>query len=93
MKEIEPRDFSDVKVGDVVVRLLAGVVPMKLRVTEVTDDRILCGISPSDNEPLAGEPWAFDRKTGIEEDERFGWGVKYGATGSYLVAVEPMEEC
>lgn len=52
--------------------MLAGVVPMKLKVTDVTSDKIICG------------DWQFDRATGVEEDEDLGFGVKYGITGSYL---------
>lgn len=64
--------FRDLKVGDIVTRKLGGVVPMKLRITEVTDTLIICGW------------WKFDRETGVEEDEDLGWGVAFGKTGSYL---------
>jgi hypothetical protein len=69
--------FPDVAVGDVVTRMLAGVVPMRLTVTEVTEDRIICGGG-----------WEFDRATGAEIDDDLGWGPAYGATGSYLTAIE-----
>ncbi len=49
--------FEHVKVGDTVTRMLAGVVPMELKVSEVTEDRIVCGA------------WEFDRITGHEIDE------------------------
>lgn len=49
-------DWTKIKTGDVVTRMLAGVIPMKLKVTEVTDDKIICSL------------WEFDRKTGIEID-------------------------
>ena len=65
--------FTHVRTGDTVTRMLAGVVPMVLRVTSVTDRLIVCG------------DWTFDRETGVEEDEEIGWGVKFGHTGSYLV--------
>lgn len=69
--------FEEIKVGDCVERLLGGPggAPMKLKVTEVTPIHIICGW------------WTFDRKTGVEEDEDLGWGVKYGVTGSYLTGV------
>lgn len=72
-------DFRAVQVGDRVVRLLAGELPMELLVTEVTDDLIVCG-------GAAG--WTFDRVTGIEIDEELGWGPQFGITGSYLVLAE-----
>lgn len=71
-------DFTHVKAGDTVTRMLAGKIPMKLKVTEVTDDLI----------KTAGG-WDFDRKTGAEEDPALGWGVKFGVTGSFLVEDKP----
>jgi hypothetical protein len=71
------RDLRGVKVGDAVRRMLAGSLPMDLKVTAVDDDFIHCG------------PWKFDRTTGAEVDEDLGWGLpdKDGAvhTGSFLV--------
>lgn len=63
--------LKSIKAGDQVVRLLAGEIPMTLRVTDVTDDIIACG------------SWTFNRATGGEIDEDLGWdGVS--ATGSFL---------
>jgi hypothetical protein len=42
-----------------------------LKVTQLTADRIICG------------GWEFDRRTGVEIDEYFGWGPG-GFTGSFL---------
>jgi len=83
------RDFSYVKVGDVVLRMLSGAVPMKLIVSEVTDTLILCG--PKD------VGWAFERRSGAEVDEELGWGVRdkngvLSPTGSFLVPYEHKEE-
>jgi hypothetical protein len=64
--------FEHVKPGDVVTRMLAGTIPMKLKVQSVTDTLIDCG-------------WTFDRKTGAEVDEDLGWGPPPKMTGSYLV--------
>ncbi len=50
-------DFQSVKPGDTVNRMLAGQIPMKLKVTDVTDTRIVCG------------GWEFCRITGIEIDD------------------------
>ena len=83
------RDFSHVKVGDIVLRMLSGVVPMKLKVSEVTDTLILCG--PKD------VGWAFERRSGAEVDEELGWGIRdendvLSRTGSFLVPYEHKEE-
>ena len=64
--------FAHLKVGDSVTRMLGGVAPMHMKVTEVTEDLIVCGA------------WTFDRATGVEIDEDLHWGPKYGVTGSYL---------
>jgi hypothetical protein len=65
--------FQHVKVGEVVVRLLAGTIPMKLMVTEVTDKLI-----------ITGGGWEFDRVTGAEVDDLLHWGPPPLMTGSYL---------
>jgi hypothetical protein len=63
-----------IQVGDKVVRMLAGTIPMELKVTEITEDLIVCGW------------WTFDKRTGAEVDEELGWGPppKYDHTGSYI---------
>jgi hypothetical protein len=63
--------LKELAVGDRVVRMLAGTIPMELVVTAVTEERIICGA------------WEFDRTTGAEIDEDLGWGPQ--GTGSYLV--------
>ena len=63
--------LRSVKVGDIVKRMLAGSLPMPLKVTEVTDRHICCG------------DWKFRRDTGGEVDEYLEWdGLT--KTGSYL---------
>jgi hypothetical protein len=47
---------------------------MKLRITAITTERIICG------------SWEFDRKTGAEIDEDLGWGPQ--GTGSYIRGFE-----
>lgn len=64
--------FENIKIGDPVIRLLAGTVPMKLLVTEMTEDTVVCGW------------WTFDRATGAEIDEDLGWGATPLHTGSYI---------
>lgn len=49
--------FRDVVVGDTVDRLLAGAIPMRLKVTAITESRIICG------------EWEFDRNNGLELDD------------------------
>lgn len=61
-----------VKVGDKVFRMLAGVVEHPLRVTEVTEDEIICGA------------WKFCAKTGAEIDDYLNWGPAPRMTGSFL---------
>ena len=60
-------------VGNFIIRNMAGI-EMKLRITEVTEDKIICG------------SWEFDRLTGAEIDEDLGWGPQ--GTGSYISRFE-----
>jgi len=62
------------KVGQVVTRWLAGTIPQELAISEITDDRIICG------------SWEFDKATGAEIDEFIGWGPppKFAMTGSFI---------
>jgi len=63
--------FANIKKGDKVRRMLAGSIPMALKVSEVTEDKIKCG------------PWEFCRATGAEIDEELGWDAT--RTGSFLL--------
>jgi beta-lactamase class D len=74
-------DFSDLKVGDVITRMLGGKLPMRMEVVKVSEDLITCN---SADDGFAGG-WTFDRKTGVEEDADLQWGVRFGHTGSYLI--------
>jgi hypothetical protein len=69
MNEVE---LGNIKVGDELLRSMGGVV-MPILVSEVTEDRIVCG------------PWEFCRKTGAEIDEDLGWGNEM--TGSFIMGV------
>jgi len=73
LSKSRPSRLFQVKVGDVVVRYLAGELRMELTVTDVTHNRIICG------------DWEFDRMTGAEIDEMLGWGPPPKSTGSYIV--------
>lgn len=72
-KPVRGQDFSDVKVGDTVTRLLAEVVPMQLVVTAVDERLIYCG------------DYTFDRATGFEVDEELHMGPQSGIIGSRLL--------
>ena len=64
--------LAGLKEGDEVVRMLAGSVPMKMRVTSRDEQSIKCN-----------ELWSFHPKTGAEVDEALGWdGLT--TTGSFL---------
>lgn len=67
------KSFDRLKVGDDVTRMIGGVIPMKLKVTAVTDKTVACG------------DWTFDKQTGFEIDDELEWGPQYGASGSQLV--------
>lgn len=71
-----PMTLADKKVGDKVTRMLAGAVPMKLQITEITDTKIVCG------------DWEFDKATGAEIDDLLGWGSPPLTTGSYITPEE-----
>lgn len=72
------KNFSDVEVGDTVVRMLAGVVRMEMKVLLVDDEFIYTG-SPDD----AG--WRFERNTGFEYDPEMNSGTEFGSVASFLV--------
>jgi hypothetical protein len=72
--------FWHIRVGDTVTRLLAGVVKMKLEVTQV-DERLIHVCDPE----TGVDGWTFDRSTGFEEDPELGWGASFGMTGSQLI--------
>jgi hypothetical protein len=67
-------NLRDIQPGDEVVRWLCGTIPQDLKVTEVTEDKIICG------------PWEFDRTFGAEIDDDIGSGPppKYQFTASLL---------
>lgn len=65
-------NFRSVKVGDNVIRIIAGSIEMPLKVTDITETKILCG------------EWEFSRETGGEIDKYLEWdGIN---TGSVLKA-------
>ena len=62
----------NLKVGDKVTRMLAGVISLELIVTKITSNTIECG------------DWTFDLATGAEIDDYLGWGPPPKITGSYI---------
>lgn len=60
-----PSFRNSIKEGDTVTRMLAGLIPMELKVTEITEDRIICG------------PWEFDRDLGVEIDKDIPMTVSF----------------
>ena len=65
-------EFENLKVGDVVTRMLGGTIPMRLSVSAITDRIITCSA------------WQFDKASGAEIDEELGLGPLPLMTGSYL---------
>lgn len=63
-------ELDALQVGDVVVRMLAGTIPSRIKVTQI-DDLIHCG------------PWTFHRANGCEVDTELGWDGVH-VTGSFL---------
>jgi hypothetical protein len=71
MGKITEEQLKQLKVGDVIERLLCGEISTQLYVTEINDGTIHCG------------PWTFLQSTGNEIDEDLGWdGIS--KTGSWL---------
>lgn len=73
------------KVGDVLIRNLAGI-EMPVKVTALTDKLIICG----GNETEHIGYW-FDRATGAEVDEDLHWGPPPMHTGSYIDVGQKVE--
>ena len=71
---IEVKAGEEVKVGDEVTRIMGGMIMMHLKVSEVTEKRIVCG------------PWEFSRENGMEIDEDLGWDEN--ESGSWLLTQE-----
>jgi hypothetical protein len=70
------KKLAEIAVGDFVLRWFGGIPkPMRLKVTQFTVDRIICG------------GWEFDRQSGAEIDEDLGWGP--GTVTGSLIEPEP----
>lgn len=68
--------FRDLKVGDSVTRMLAGSIPMPLKVTKIEGHVIHCGA------------YTFHADNGGEIDEDMGWDPPRTPTGSILVKTQ-----
>lgn len=80
------RELTELKEGDRVRRLLSSAaIPMDLWVVRVDGDIIHCALRQGETDE--GSIYTFDKHSGVEIDERFGWGPQYGQTGSWLVGV------
>jgi hypothetical protein len=78
--------FTDLKIGDKVVRIMgSNGPPMEMVVKDIKDGILYCYAagSVSENWPL-DQLWRFDAEQGCEEDEGLGWGKAFGVTGTYL---------
>jgi hypothetical protein len=62
--------LRNIRTGDTVERVLCGMLPMQLKVSQVTKHRIICGTLE------------FSRANGAELDEDLGWTG--GESGSYI---------
>ena len=77
MLRLEPQDFASVKPGDLVIRWLAGEIPMVQEVTHVDDDFIYTGHWTD-----LDDCWRFWRTNGFEYDPDLG--LPEGQICSYL---------
>jgi hypothetical protein len=72
--------FKYVRVGDVLTRMLGGVLLMQVTVFEISD-----GIIKARVPEIGSDYWQFDVATGAEIDSDLGWGPPPMFTGSYIV--------
>jgi hypothetical protein len=76
--------FEHLKIGDRVDRYHGSGFFMEMEVVDHSNNLIVCAAITADGKGLVMGGWTFDTKTGAEEDQDLEWGVKYGATGTYL---------
>lgn len=81
-------DITQLRPGDTAIRLLAGQIPMWMRVLRVAADVLHCAPAQMTARVAIRQNliWTFDRATGVEIDDSLGWGPAYGISGSFLVA-------
>lgn len=72
---------SKLKVGDIVIRDMAG---MRMRIRAIKNGLIYCEAVDQPGWP-EDELWTFEINTGAEYDPDLHWGSEWGATGSKLI--------
>jgi hypothetical protein len=81
-------NFEHLKVGDRVDRYHGSGFFMEMEVVEIRGNLLVCAAVHKDkdgkDDGLFKGRWTFDRNSGVEEDDDLHWGIKYGATGTYL---------
>lgn len=66
--------LQNLRVGDKVIRLLAGTLPMHLIITKILPNKIVCG------------DYEFCRDCGVEQDEYLEWNCSH--SGSYIKEIK-----
>lgn len=88
---IDREGLVNVQPGQMVRRMLAGTIPMDVKVAAVDERFIYCGPELEEGVPPEQYPgWKFDRTYGYEVDEDLGWGTQAPGeiiTGSFLEGV------
>ena len=77
--------FRHLKVGDNVTRMLAGTIPMPMRVTKIDGHIITCVALEENGDVVPYCDWTFHADNGGEIDEELGWNPPHTPTGSVLV--------
>lgn len=81
--------LQEAQPGDIATRMLAGTIPMDLKIAKIHEGLVFC-VPPADDNPYNIDEyngWTFDQETGVEEDAELGWGKNYGVTGSIITKV------
>jgi hypothetical protein len=60
----------ELKIGDEITRMISGIIPMPLKITNIDDKYIYCG------------DWKFSKINGAEIDEYLHWDENN--TGSFI---------
>ena len=67
--------LEELQIGDKVRRMLASHLYFDLKVSNITEDYIICGSKYT---------WKFCKKTGMEINEELQWGPQYNYSGSFI---------
>jgi hypothetical protein len=63
-------ELSELKINDEITRMISGIIPMSLKITNIDDKYIYCG------------DWKFSKTNGAEIDEDLNWDENN--TGSFI---------